>query len=69
MRTTWYSWASIAATRVYNWSIPLEKGESLTQIFTASGNSDGVAIERQADKAKVTVPGCDGVVLLLRRGE
>jgi cyclomaltodextrinase len=53
----------------YDWSIPLEKGEGLTQIFTASGNSDGVAIERQADKAKVTVPGRDGVVLLLRRGE
>jgi cyclomaltodextrinase len=51
----------------YQWDIPLAAGENLSQIFTASGNLSAFPIDRQADKAVVTVPACDGVVLQMRR--
>jgi cyclomaltodextrinase / maltogenic alpha-amylase / neopullulanase len=50
----------------YQWEIPLAAGEELDQVFTASGNLSAFAIDRQSDKAIVTVPACDGVVLKLR---
>jgi glycosidase len=53
----------------YRWEIPLDEGESVAQIFTASGNADEVSIAREADAAVVTVPACDGVVLQLSRQE
>jgi glycosidase len=53
----------------YRWEIPLEDGESVAQIFTASGNAGDFPIERQVDSAVVTVPACDGVVLKLSRKE
>jgi glycosidase len=49
----------------YRWEIPLEPGDVLTQIFTASGNADAFSIERGADSAVVNVPTRDGVVLHL----
>jgi len=53
----------------YRWTIPLEPGESVTQIFTASGNTDDFAIERIQDAAVVNVPACDAAVLHVSRGE
>jgi glycosidase len=53
----------------YDWQIPLADGESLEQIFTASGDTQEIAIERRKDSASVHVPACDGVVLKLIRAE
>jgi glycosidase len=50
----------------YSWEIPLAAGESVAQIFTASGDVDGVGIERRAGAAVVTVPSLDAVVLEVR---
>jgi glycosidase len=47
----------------HRWEIPLPNGESLEQVFTASGNADQIAIEKQAGATIVTIPACDGVVL------
>jgi cyclomaltodextrinase len=50
----------------YHWGIPLAASESVSQIFTASGNLNAFTIDQQPDKASVTVPACDGLVLQLR---
>lgn len=50
----------------YRWEIPLSAGEAVSQIFTASGTLNAFTIDEQPDKAVVTVPACDGVVLQLR---
>ena len=47
----------------YHWQIPLADGESVAQVFTASGEVDKFPIEEKSEGAIVTVPGCDGVVL------
>jgi hypothetical protein len=41
----------------------------VAQIFTASGNTDNLAIERVEDAAVVNVPACDAAVLHVSRGE
>jgi glycosidase len=51
----------------YRWEIPLAAGDAVSQIFTASGNLSAFSVDRQPDKAVVTVPACDGVVLQLRQ--
>jgi hypothetical protein len=50
----------------YSWEIPLAAGDSVAQIFTASGDVDGVRIEQKAGAAVVTVPSLDAVVLEVR---
>ncbi len=47
----------------YQWKIPMADGESVSQIFTASGEVDSLSIEPSDGHATVTVPGVDGVVL------
>jgi glycosidase len=47
----------------YRWKIPLEQGQGVTQIFTASGDIGQFAIETTGNEAVVTVPPIDGVVL------
>jgi glycosidase len=51
----------------YRWEIPLAPGESVAQVFTASGDVAKFPIEKKADAAIVVVPACDAVVLELRR--
>jgi cyclomaltodextrinase / maltogenic alpha-amylase / neopullulanase len=51
----------------YHWEIPLAAGESVAQVFTASGDVAKFPIERKADSAVVVVPAYDAVVLELRR--
>ncbi len=53
----------------YRWEVPLGKGESVEQIFTASGNINRFPIKRTANAAVVTVPAGDGVVLQLNRAK
>jgi cyclomaltodextrinase len=53
----------------YRWQIPLADGESVAQVFTASGNAHDFTVERLDDAATVNVPACDGVVLKLIRAE
>jgi glycosidase len=53
----------------YRWSIPLNEGESVAQVFTASGAVESFPIERESGAAVVTVPACDGIVLKLSHGE
>jgi hypothetical protein len=53
----------------YGWEVPLAAGESVRQVFTASGEVEKAHIQRRADRDVVTVPACDGVVLELRTGE
>ncbi|MCC7476640.1 MAG: glycoside hydrolase family 13 protein [Pirellulales bacterium] len=50
----------------YRWSLPVEKGESLVQVFVASGGIDRVAVESGEGQAVVAVPALDGVVLQVR---
>jgi len=49
----------------YPWNIPLAEGESVSQVFTASGEIDQFPIVRNAEHAVVTVPAVDAVVLRL----
>lgn len=51
----------------YRWEIPLAAGESVAQVFTASGDVARFPIETRADAAVVVVPAYDAVVLELRR--
>jgi glycosidase len=53
----------------FSWEIPLPAGDSVAQIFTASGNSHDFTVERGADSAVVNVPPSDGVVLKILRTE
>ena len=53
----------------YAWEIPLKKGESVAQVFTASGDFDGVRIAEKSNAALVTVPACDAVVLAVSHRE
>jgi hypothetical protein len=53
----------------FEWEIPLAAGESLVQIFTASGQVDKFNVDSKADQAVVTVPGCDAVVLRIAAKE
>ncbi len=53
----------------YLWNLPLGEGESVAQVFTASGDVENFPIKREAGTAVVTVPACDGVVLALSHGE
>ena len=49
--------------KAFQWTLPLSKGETASQVFTASGQLDQVTT-RQNDRATiVTVPAIDGVVL------
>ncbi len=50
----------------YAWEVPLAGNQALRQIFTASGEVGKFHIDRRTDRAIVTVPACDGVVLELR---
>ncbi len=47
----------------FQWEVPLAAGQSVVQIFTASGRVDKFTIVREADRAVVTVPECDAAVL------
>jgi cyclomaltodextrinase / maltogenic alpha-amylase / neopullulanase len=47
----------------FRWTIPLADGESVSQVFTASGDVGQFSIELNEGAATVTVPGIDGVVL------
>jgi glycosidase len=47
----------------YPWKIPLRKGETVSQVFTASGDVDQFQVVNSKDEAVVTVPAIDGVVL------
>ena len=53
----------------YRWQLPLAEGESLTQIFTASGNIEDFSLDRNAAGMTVAIPPRDGVVLELHRNE
>jgi cyclomaltodextrinase / maltogenic alpha-amylase / neopullulanase len=47
----------------YRWQLPIGEGESVAQIFTATGDVDRVTIEPGEGQTTVTVPAIDGVVL------
>jgi glycosidase len=47
----------------FRWKIPLEAGQSLVQIFTASGDVNQVKVDNKDGESVVTVPAVDGVVL------
>jgi len=51
----------------YRWEIPLAAGESVAQVFTASGDVAKFPIEHMEGAAVVVVPACDAVVLELSR--
>jgi glycosidase len=51
----------------YRWEVPMAARTDIEQIFTASGNVREFSIEQKADRAYVTIPGCDGVVLRIDR--
>ena len=53
----------------YRWQLPLADGESITQIFTASGNIQDFSLDRYDAGMTVAIPPCDGVVLELHRNE
>jgi glycosidase len=53
----------------YRWQLPLAEGESVTQIFTASGNIDDFSLDRDAAGMTVAIPPRDGVVLDFHRNE
>ncbi|HVT30153.1 MAG TPA: alpha-amylase family glycosyl hydrolase, partial [Lacipirellulaceae bacterium] len=53
----------------YLWKIPLADGESLSQIFTASGEVNKFSVEQKGGEATVTVPAVDGVVLRVTPGK
>ena len=47
----------------YHWTVELEPGESVGQIFTASGNTGQHQVESAGETTRVTVPAWDGAVL------
>jgi cyclomaltodextrinase / maltogenic alpha-amylase / neopullulanase len=47
----------------YQWRVPTGTGETVVQIFTASGEANRVTITPGAGETSVTVPAIDGVVL------
>jgi len=47
----------------YAWKVPLATGESVAQVFTASGEVNRVTVEQGSGQAVVTVPAIDGIVL------
>jgi hypothetical protein len=49
----------------FDWEVPLAAGQSVAQVFTASGEIDSFPIRKQPGGAVVTVPACDAVVLEL----
>lgn len=53
---------------VFRWKIPLNNGETVAQIFTASGEVEQVKISG-ASETVVTVPAVDAVVLRVSREE
>jgi glycosidase len=53
----------------YRWALPLKPGDSVAQIFTASGDARQVTIEAGEGKTVITVPPLDGVVLQLSAKE
>jgi glycosidase len=53
----------------YHWEFPLAAGESVSQIFTASGEIDSFSVKQQPELAVVVVPPYDGLVLELQREE
>jgi len=53
----------------YEWEIPLEEGDSVAQVFVASGVVDHIRVAEKKGAAVVTVPACEGVVLKLSHGE
>ena len=53
----------------YRWQLPLAEGESLTQIFTASGNIEDFSLDRNAAGMALAIPPRDGVVLELHGSE
>ena len=53
----------------YTWKIPTPDGGRVSQVFTASGEADKVAITAGAGEAAVTLPPLEGVVLRVARPE
>jgi glycosidase len=53
----------------YAWKIPLGEGDSVAQVFTASGDFDQVRVAETSGAALITVPACDAVVLELSHRE
>ncbi|MEX2309876.1 MAG: glycoside hydrolase family 13 protein [Pirellulales bacterium] len=47
----------------FQWKIPLPEDQTLSQVFTASGEVDRFQFDNRSDHAVVTVPALDGVVL------
>jgi hypothetical protein len=47
----------------HRWEIPIEKGEMVSPLFAAWASSNELEVEHQVDRALVTVPALDGVVL------
>jgi cyclomaltodextrinase / maltogenic alpha-amylase / neopullulanase len=47
----------------FKWNVPLAKGETASQVFTASGEVDNFTTEHKDGATIVTVPAVDGVVL------
>jgi cyclomaltodextrinase len=47
----------------FRWKISLDAGQSLEQIFTASGDVNQVKVDNKDGESVVTVPAVDGVVL------
>ena len=53
----------------YHWRLRLKERESVTPVFTASGNVDDISIDWPSDETIVIVPPLNGVVLELNRGD
>jgi cyclomaltodextrinase / maltogenic alpha-amylase / neopullulanase len=47
----------------YRWSFPLDDGQTVSQLLTASGDVDQFHIEHNGGEAVITLPAVDGVVL------
>jgi cyclomaltodextrinase / maltogenic alpha-amylase / neopullulanase len=47
----------------FKWNVPLAKGETTSQVFTASGEVDNFTTEHKDGTTIVTVPAVEGVVL------
>ncbi len=52
----------------YRWKVPVADGQTVEQIFTASGNIRQLSIEVEAGRTVITIPGRDGVVLRVGAG-
>lgn len=53
----------------FDWRIPLSPGQSVEQVFTASGEVDSFQVQKSVDGVTVTVPPIDAVVLTVRDKE